>query len=270
MKMKNNLMWALSLIIMGSLLMLSACGDDEKDPVAPVLSIDTPEFTGDIGDQVTATISGELDGEFVSLTITKYIGADVDATYGTGGSTEVTTGLPYTFNYTLGVDGILQAVRFNFLVTDANGLTDDVNLIITTELTRSGLIVAFNWQYSSLLFDADGDGTAELESIQDCEKDNIFNFESDGTMGIDHGALTGSGGGSCDFDDAVDYTRWEFDANEEVLSLIRVDINPNDGSTTPKDTLRWTITEMDQTGFSATEESIFGPLVYGYSAVAKD
>ena len=255
---------------MGALLMISSCGEDDPEPLAPVVSIDNSSFTGDIGDQVTAVISGELDGAFASMTITKFIGTTVDATYGTGGTMTVTSGLPYTFNYTLAADGLLEPVRFNFLVEDANGLTDEVDLVITTNVTRTGLLVSFNWRYSSLLFDADGDGTPELESIAECEEDNVFSYELDGSMSIDYGALTGSGGGSCDFDDVTDWVGWDFDSNEEVLSMYRVAVNPDDGSTTPQDTVRWTVTEMDQTGFTAVEESIFGPLVYGYDAVAKN
>ncbi len=263
MRIKSNLMWALSLVVMGSLLLLSACGDDDKDPIAPVLSIDNGTFTGDIGDQVTAVISGELDGEFVSLTITKYIGTAVDDTYGTGGSMEVTSGLPYTFNYTLGVDGLLEPIRFNFEVTDANGLTDDVDLVITTNVTRSGLLVSFDWRYTSLLWNDPVE-----EGIRECEEDNVFSFESDGTMSIDYGALTGSGGGSCDFDDVTDWVSWEFNEDESVLFLRRADII--DGVSTPKDTLEWTIVEFDQTMFSADEVTIFGPFRYVYSAVAKN
>jgi hypothetical protein len=264
MKMKNNLLWALSLVVMGSLLILTACGDDEPEPVAPVLSIDNGTFTGDIGDQVTAVISGELDGDFVSLAVTKFIGTTVDDTYGTGGTMEVTSGLPYTFNYTLGVDGLLEPIRFNFLVTDANGLTDEVDLIITTNVTRTGLLVSFNWRYTDLWF---GD-PLEPGFIAACEEDNIFSFESDGTMSFDFGD-SGDGAGSCAGDGLIDYVGWTFDDAEEVLSLIRVDIL-EDGSTVPKDTLIWNIIEFDQTAFSATEESIFGALRYDYTAVAKD
>lgn len=264
MRIKNNLMWALGLLVMGSFMLLTACSDDEPDPIAPVLSIDNGTYSGDIGDVVTAVISGELDGEFVSLTVTKFVGTTVDATYGTAGSMDVTTGLPYNFSYTMGVDGLLEPVRFNFSVLDDNGLTAEVNLIITTVATNSGLLVAFNWRYTDLWF---GDPLAP-GFIQACEEDNIFTFNDDGTMSFDFGS-SGDGAGSCAGDGALDWVGWEFDANEEVLSLMRVDILP-DLSTTPKDTLIWTIISFDQTAFSATEPSIFGPLRYDYTAVPKN
>ena len=254
---RRNLIKALS-IIFSSTILLFSCGDD-PEPMAPIISISETTFTGDIGDEVSVTIDGTLDGDFVNMAISKFVGTTPDAT----GNSTVTTGLPHTFTHTLGTEGILEPVRFNFLVTDDNDLTASVDLIITTDASRTQLLVSFDWQYTDLWF---GDPLAP-GFIAECEKDNVFSFEADGTMSLDFGS-SGDGAGSCAGDGLLDWVSWEFDANEEVLSLSRVDVLA-DGSTVPKDVLVWTIIEFDQTAFLAEEESIFGPLRYDYAAVAK-
>lgn len=257
MNMKRNLLGALSILTVTSFI-LSSCGDD--DPVAPMITISAETFTGDIGDEVSVVIDGTLDGDFVNIVITKFIGTTEDAS----GNETVTSGLPYTFTHTIGTEGILEPVRFNFVVNDDNELSASVDLIITTEASRTQLLSAFDWRYTDLWF---GD-PLEPGFIAECEEDNVFTFNEDGTMSLDFGS-SGDGAGSCAGDGLLDWVEWEFDAAEEVLSLTRVDVL-DDGTTVPKDVLVWTIIEMDQTGFSATEESIFGALRYDYTAVAKN
>jgi hypothetical protein len=179
---------------------------------------------------------------------------------------EVSSGLPYTFTFTLGPEGLDgTAVRFGFIVTDDNQLTGETNLIITTEATRTQLLTFFNWQYHSLLWEG-------AESIAECEKDNILTFNSDGTMEYDYGALVGPDncgecGGSCPFDGVLDWVGWSFNEDESVLSAYRVDA----ATETPYDTVVWVITEFDHTYWRGTQEiPIWGLFDYGHAAVAKD
>ncbi|MEB3323685.1 MAG: hypothetical protein VKI81_12755, partial [Synechococcaceae cyanobacterium] len=190
MRTKNLLLTALSLFVIAALIFIASCNEDEEPAVAPSLSISPATFTGAPGETVNATVSGDLDGNFVSMTITKYNGTTVDTDWETNGSMEVTSGLPYNFSFTLGPEGLDgTAVRFGFQVTDDNQLTGTTNLIITTEATRTQLLTFFDWQYHSLLYQDTPDTWAE--GIAECEKDNILTFNPDGTMEYDFGALVG-------------------------------------------------------------------------------
>lgn len=272
MKTKKNLMAALSMLVIASLIFISSCKEDDPiPPVAPVISIDPATFTGAPGETVNATVTGELDGAFVGMTITKYNGTDIDTDYGTDGSMEVSTPLPYSFSFTLGPEGLDgTAVRFAFVVTDANELTDETNLIITTEATNTQLLTFFNWQFNSLLWQDTPDTWAE--GIEDCERDNILTFNADGTMSYDYGALVGPDncgdggcGGSCSGDGQLDWVGWDFNDDEDLLRAFR---SLPDG--TPQDTVFWEITEFSPSYWRGTVDlGVWGLFDYGHAAVAK-
>ncbi len=256
--MRRNLIWVIGMMTAASLVFTSCGDDDEPAPVAPVVSIDNASASGDIGDVVSATISGELDGAFAKMEISKFIGTAPDASYGTGGVLEVTSGLPYNFSYTIGTEGLENPIRFNFLVTDANDLTDEVDLVITTNASNEQLLVSFNWRYSSLIWE-------NAESILECEEDNIYSFEADGSMSVDFGALTGSGGGSCDFDGTTIFDGWAMNEAQDTLQWFRADAFT--GAAT--DTVTYSIKEFTKERWVADETNLFGVFEYTYTAVAK-
>jgi len=273
MRTKKILIPVLSLFVIAALIFIASCGDDEEPAVAPSISIDPETFTGAPGETVTAIVSGDLDGNFVGMTITKYNGTTIDTDYGTDGSMEVSTGLPYTFTYTLGPEGLDgTAVRFGFVVEDDNQLMGQTNLIITTEATRTQLLTFFDWQYNSLLWQDTPDTWAE--GIAECEKDNILSFNTDGTMDYDYGALVGpdncgDGGceGSCSGDGQLTWAGWAFNDDETELSAFRIDTETE----VPWDTVLWVITEFDQSYWRGTVDlGAWGLFDYGHAAVAKD
>ncbi|CAN5314265.1 hypothetical protein BH23BAC1_BH23BAC1_22160 [soil metagenome] len=233
--------------------------DDEPAPVAPVLNIDRTTYTGDIDDQVTVNVTADLDGAFQALRIRKYIGTDQDMSFGTNGVMQVTTGLPYTYTYTLGIDGLTEPIRINFEVEDANGLTDNKDLIIVTEASREQLLTSFNWRWASQEFEGE-------QTLQECEADNVWSFENNGDVSLDYGALTGSGGGSCDFDGALIHTGWMMTEPMDSLYIYRADATTQ----APRDTLMWAITDFDQNNFVADETNIFGVFTWTFEAQAKD
>ena len=257
--MRRNLLWVLGMMTAVSLVFTSCGDDDDPPPVAPQVSIDNSSASGDIGDVITATISGELDGAFAKMEISKFIGTSPDTDYGTNGVQEVTSGLPYNFSYTIGTEGLENPIRFNFLVTDANDLTDEVDLVITTNASNEQLLVSFNWRYSSLIWEG-------AESILPCEEDNVFSFEADGSMSVDYGALTGEGGGSCDFDGFAIYDGWAMNAAQDTLQWFRADAFT--GAAT--DTVTYSIKEFTQSRWVADETNIFGVFEYTYTAVPKN
>ncbi|MEQ9297872.1 MAG: hypothetical protein RIF33_04880 [Cyclobacteriaceae bacterium] len=227
-----------------------------EDP--PVLTIDNATAAGDLGEEVNATITGEFDGAFAKMEISKFIGTTLDDSYGTNGVLEVTSELPYDFSYTIGIEGLDIPIKFTFKVTDANDLTDEVDLTITTEPTNAGLLTAFNWRYSSLAQDG-------AEFILECEEDNVYSFEADGSMSVDFGALTGAGGGSCDFDGFGTLDGWDLNDAQDTLRWFRGDAFTG----TPTDTVTYAIKEFTKSQWVADETNLFGVFEYTYTAVAK-
>ncbi|MFY0628470.1 MAG: hypothetical protein JXR07_19390 [Reichenbachiella sp.] len=268
MRTKKLLMPALSLLVIASLIFVS-CDEDSDPPVAPEISIDPETFTGAPGETVEATVSGSLDGDLVSLTITKYNGTTIDTSYGTDGSMIVTSPLPYDFSFTLGAEGLDgTAVRFGFVVVDENELTDETNLIITTTATRTQLLTFFNWRYASLLWQENPPDF--VEGINECEEDNILTFNADGTMEYDFGAKTRPEfeQGSCAGDGDLIWSTWAFNAAEDTLKAFRL----NAESELPHDTVVWAITEFSPSYWRGISEPIpgWGLFDYGHEAVAKD
>ena len=239
---------------------LVSCGEDDPPvPVAPELTISPTTYTGDIGDQVAVTVNGELDGEFEVLRVTKFVGTEQDMDFGTNGVVEVTSGLPHTFNYTLETDGLTEPIRLNFEVEDSNGLTDSEDLIIQTDASREQLLTSFNWRWAGQ--EIEGEST-----IRECETDNVWSFDSNGDVSLDYGAMTGTGGGSCDFDGTHIYPGWRMNDAMDSLWIYRADAETEE----PKDTLAWAITSFDQNNFTADESSLFGVINWTFEAQAKD
>ena len=213
--------------VAASMLMVSSCKDEEPTVAAPSVSLSEAAFTGKIGETASTTATVTAPGGLKTLRVTKYLGTDIDPSYGTGGTMEVTSS-SFTLDYTLSDEGLETPVRFNFEAEDDKGQTGDADFIITTELSMKYLLLNFNWQWESKMGKC-LDSEPETEMIVDCEKDNVYIFNEDGTMTIDYGDLTGSGGGTCDFDGIRPATNWELNADETELTITNTNVfDPTD------------------------------------------
>lgn len=225
----KNLIFTLTVSLMAAgTLLFSSCGKDDEQPVAaPSVSLSASTFTGKIGETATATATVTAPGGLKALRITKYLGTDVDPSYGTNGTMEVTSS-SFTLNYTLTDEGLQTPIRFNFEAEDDKGQTGDADFIITTELSMKYLLLNFNWKWKSKMGKC-LDTEPETEQIVECEEDNIYIFHEDGTMELDYGALTGSGGGTCDFDGIRPATDWVLNDDETELTITSTNVfDPND------------------------------------------
>lgn len=209
-----------ALCMMAVSVMMSSCTKD--DPDAPVVSLSSTDYNGKTGDVATTTATVTAEGGLSTLKITKYIGADIDMSYGTNGTLEVTSST-YTLEYELGEEGVTNPIRFNFTAEDDNGNTGTADFVVTTEVSLEFLLVNYNWRWQSKegkVFEAD----PVSEQILPCEEDNVYTFNSDGTMSIDYGAITGTGGGTCDFDGLRVETNWALNAAGDELTITLVNV----------------------------------------------
>ncbi len=245
-----------------SALTFSSCKKDDDTKAAPTVTLDVSSFSGKIGQTASVAVVVVAKEGLKSLTITKYLGTTVDASYGTAGSKTVTT-LTHSEDYVLNEEGLTTPVRFSFTAEDEKGQTGSADFIITTEPSASYLLLKYNWQWKSKvgkIFDTD---PGESEQILDCEKDNFYSFNADGTYSLDYGAITGSGGGTCDFDGFRAPTTWALNTDETELTILSVNVfDPADIQTEV-----YNITSADATAIKSTQTvdlTAFGGIIYDW------
>lgn len=222
---KNSIFKWGTLFTLAIAMLFAACSKD--DPAAPMVTLTETDYNGQTGDIATTTATVSAEAEVTSFRVSKFIGTDIDANYGTNGTMEV-SGNSFTLEYELGEEGLEEPIRFNFTAEDENGNTGSADFIVTTEVSLRFLLLNYNWRWHSKvgkILEAD----PEEEQIIPCEEDNVYTFNEDGTMSIDYGELTGSGGGTCDFDGLRVEERWELDEDSNTLTLFVVNVfDPTD------------------------------------------
>lgn len=239
----------------------NACKDKEESFPDPTVTLSASTFSGKIGQTASVTATTSAPGGFKSLKITKYKGVDIDASFGTGG-TETLTDASHTHTYVLSAEGLSTPIRFKFTVEDNQGQTGTADYIITTEPSVSYLLTTYDWLWKSKagkVFAAD----LETEQILDCEKDNYYSFKADGTYSLNYGAVTGSGGGTCDFDGFRTPTTWTLNADETILTIKAESIfDPTDVQTEVYNIVSASNTSVKST--QSVDLTAFGGIVYDW------
>lgn len=167
-------------------------------------------FTGE-----DVNIKATLPDGATSLTITKKVNLENDDTYGTGGVLSATpSGGEYQFTYVPVEADIDQLVGFTFTAKGSDGseISSDLKLVVT--LSPRDNIPKRKWLFKSKIWVDQGD----LQDIRECEKDNYWYFNADGSVDVDYGANTGAG--DCAFDGFNDYDSWELSEDETTFTLV--------------------------------------------------
>ncbi|MBK7428782.1 MAG: hypothetical protein IPI60_18075 [Saprospiraceae bacterium] len=214
---RKLIIMTMSMLMMASVAFMTGCKKD--DPVGPSVSLSRTDFNGKIGESTSTTATVTAEGGLKTLRITKFIGTTIDNTYGTNGTLTV-TGSTHTLNYTLAEEGLQSPIRFKFEAEDNNGKKGSSDFVITTAPSLSYVLVNFNWRLDSKVGKELAAEANESEKVLACEKDNVYTFNANGTMSVNYGALTGSGGGTCDFDALLEGTSWSVNAAETELTLV--------------------------------------------------
>lgn len=219
----------LLIIFMGAAL-LSSCEDDYKSDAS-----DEEILLSYPGQQIKAPGRGQyklraLSGEVIqvaanlgavkplqSLSITKTVNLAVDESFGTNGILTVDAGAvndEYIFEYTPSKDDIDQLVGFTFQAVGSNGskIASDLQVVVT--LSPRDNLPRKKWLWKSKLW-IDKDN---LQDIKECEKDNYYLFNEDGTMSINFGDNTGTPG--CDFDGFNVYDTWSLSDDESTFTMV--------------------------------------------------
>jgi hypothetical protein len=248
-------------LLFGTVFSVSSCKDDDDPKIAPTVTLSAATFSGKIGDVATVTATVVAPEGLKELRVTKYLGTAVDPNFGTNG-TAVHTDLTHTHDYELSAEGLTTPVRFNFTAEDNEGQTGSADFIITTEPSASYLLTTFDWLWKSKLGKC-LDSDPETEQILDCEKDNFYSFNADGTYTLNFGAITGSGGGTCDFDGFVVPTTWSLNGDESELTLMSV--NAFDPADVRSEV--YSLTDFNTSSIKSTQTidlSVFGCVIWDW------
>lgn len=149
-----------------------------------------------------------------ALTVTKTVNAQVDETFGNGGTMDLNiNGNNGQYTYTALVDDVDQLIGLTFTATDQNGveLSSDLTLIVTVSPRDN--IPRKKWAWTSRIW-VDG---GNAEDIKECEKDNYFLFNADSTITVNYGANTAAG--DCAFDGFTVYDKWYLTEDEQYFVI---------------------------------------------------
>lgn len=175
------------------------------------------------------SINALIPSDIQSLTITKTVNLEVDDSFGNNGVLTVdpsSFGEEYTFNYSPPVSDIDQLVGFTFRADRSNGVVIVSDLTLAVTLSPRDNIPFRRWNLVSRSWvDADN-----AEDLKECEKDNYYLFNSDGTMSLNYGTDTGTG--DCGFDGFNVYDTWELSDDAKFFTMTRHSIFTPDVSET--------------------------------------
>ena len=170
---------------------------------------------------LTVDVHVESKESLEKLMIYKTINLATDETFGNGGILEVpATGnsFDYQFTYEPTIADVDELVGFTFTAVTISGgqKTSDLTAVVT--LSPMDNLVTKKWVWSSIKHVNENNA----EVINDCEKDNSFLFNADGTMSIDYGAITATG--NCGFDGLTPYAKWYITEDGEYFVMEKYNV----------------------------------------------
>lgn len=219
------------LVVFSIAALLSSCEDDDytsdaDDPAIPLTHAAQEIKAPGHGQYKLKALSGEplqvsanmaTVSPLTSFTITKTVNLAVDQAYGNNGVLTVDAGSvgdEYVFQYEPSENDVDQLVGFTFTAegTDGTQLTSDLQLVVT--LSPRDNLPRKKWLWKSKIW-VDKDNT---QDIKECEKDNYYLFNSDGTMSLNFGTNTGTPG--CDFDGFNVYDTWSLSEDGTTFTMV--------------------------------------------------
>jgi hypothetical protein len=201
--------------ILSCLGFLPSCKKDNKDGSLPVIRLSTNSVTGKSERKIQLTVDMTTPDGFKELLISKGINLKTDSSYGTNGVllvTPVSSGTntyQYTFTYTLSPDEVDKLVGFNFKLIDSKGRSAEKDLTVNTTASGAQIIFSRKWALISKLWQS---ANPPSETIEDCDKDNVYKWNRDSTITINYGAS------ACGFDGFNVYDKWTLSEDEKTFT----------------------------------------------------
>ena len=177
---KANFAVFFSFFAIAGSMMLSSCKKDSVDPNLPSMKLVPEMVSGKTGQQVQVTLTIHAPYGAKTLEISKTI--NLVSAFG------VTTVMPesfgdnnyqYVFTYTYQPEEVDKLVGINFHFEDEKGHAVEKDLTVNTITSGAQIIYSHTWKLTSKLWTT---RNPPLESIQDCEKDNLTSFKRDSSF----------------------------------------------------------------------------------------
>lgn len=206
----------LSTLLLG-LLIMAGCKKDETDPSMPVLRLVPEKVTGKAGRVVEATLYITAPNGAKEVVIYKTVNLQRDNAYGGSGTV---TAVPvaiggdqyeYHFSYELKGEEVDKLVGFNFRFTDNKGLAAEKDLTVNTTTSAQNIIYSRKWKLVSKMWTSI---SPAAETIEECEKDNVYSWNRDSTITITYGSS------GCTFDGFNVYDKWSISEDEKSFTQI--------------------------------------------------
>jgi hypothetical protein len=254
----------MSWIVTGVIVFAVSCQKDSVDPNLPVLKLHPVNVTGKSGQHVLDTLDIIAPYGVGKLLISKSVNLVPDAAFGTQSVTPVSTGpntYQYIFDYTYQPEEVDSLVGINYHFEDSKGNVAEKDLTVNTSTSAAQIIYSHKWKLVSKLWTTI---TPQMESEQDCEKDNIFSYHADSIMFINYG------NDPCTFDNFNIFDKWYVSDDEKTFTdIYHSAFNPEQITTEvynieslTKD--KWVMDiALDLSAFGLTDHEVF---VYTYVA----
>ena len=211
-------LYPFSLLLAVCLYVLAGCDKNDADPNTPVMDMSTDFVVNKSDRDIEVVLDMNVPGGIKSLEITKGVNLQPDTDYGTNTVAPAPAGdnkFRYVFLYTLKRDEIDKLVGFNFKLTDNAGRVVEKDLTVHTEANAAEIIYSRKWKLVSKLRIT---VTPNKEEMDNCGKDNTWNFYKDSTMKIDWGAP------GCGWEGLNEYDKWVLSEDEKTMTQEYYDV----------------------------------------------
>lgn len=207
--------------------------------------------------------------QIASLTVTKSVNLEVDPSFGNNGVLTVdpsTFDSEYAFVYAAPAEEVDQLVGFTFTAEKKDGSTEVSDLTLAVTLSPRDNLPTKRWNFAAQVW-VDG---GNVDDLAECEKDDYFLFNADGTMSQHYGQMTGSP--PCEYDGLVPYETWELTEDEKLFIMTKRNIFSNEVTTETYRVVKFTTEDLvleidlDLSIFGASKEETFR---YSYKAAPK-
>jgi hypothetical protein len=193
------------------LYLLSGCDKNDADPNIPVMDMSTDFVLNKSDREVEVVLDMNVPGGIKSLEISKGVNLTPDAAYGVKTVTPAPAGdnkFRYVFYYTLQRAEIDKLVGFNFKLTDNAGRVVEKDLTVHTEANAAEIIYSRKWKLVSKLRIT---ASPAAEEMDQCGKDNTWNFKKDSTIAVNWGVP------GCDLEGLNVYDKWQLSDDEKTF-----------------------------------------------------
>ncbi len=223
---------SIKLLSVGLMLLIFTNCKKESDSgsSAPVITLSAEKLAGQgqyaasheysrNGAPLSINVSISSPSDIQSFTISKTLNLTADATYAQNGTLTVDPGSlssgQYTFTYAPTSTDANQLIGFRFTVVSKSGAKSESDLTLSVNLSPAANLPFRKWQLKTIIH-VNGE-TPNEDVTLDCNKDNFYTFNEDGTCVLDNGAL------SCDIFEPFDTPQtWSLTNDNKTLTIMRL------------------------------------------------